>query len=56
MQRLILRNNSLSGPAFPPAWLQPGTLPQLGEYDLSGNPLLAGLLPANLSWPSLSTL
>ena len=49
-------NNSLSGPAFPPAWLRPGAMPDLATLVLSGNAGLAGTLPADLAWPNLKTL
>lgn len=48
---LSLPNNSLTGPAFPPAWLAPGMLPHMRFFDISGNPGIIGTLPANLSWP-----
>lgn len=53
---LELANNSLSGPAFPPAWLGAGALQHLITLDLSGNAGLAGTLPSNLSWPVLAEL
>ena len=55
-QLLSLANNSLSGPAFPPAWLRPGAMPDLATLVLSGNAGLAGTLPADLAWPNLKTL
>jgi len=53
---LSLANNSLSGPAFPPAWLEPEALPRLIVLDVAGNPGLGGTLPANLSWPFIDAL
>ena len=53
---LVLSNDSLTGPAFPDAWLRPGALPALQHLDLSDNPGLAGALPPNLSWPCLVTM
>lgn len=53
---LVVASNNLSGPVFPDAWLQPGALPRLESLELGGNPGLAGSLPANLSWPSLTRL
>lgn len=56
VQTLWLANNSLSGPAFPPAWLARGALPALAELSLSGNPGLGGELPPELPWLSISSL
>ena len=56
LRQLRLAGNNLTGPIFPPAWLQPGRLPSLEALDLAGNTGLAGSLPANLSWPSLLSL
>jgi len=56
VRALMLSNNSLSGAAFPPAWLELGALPKLEHLDLSHNRGLSGTLPANLSWPQLETL
>jgi len=53
---LGLANNSLTGDAFPSSWLRPGSFPRLAMLDVTGNAGLAGTLPANLSWPALSTL
>ena len=50
---LLLGNNSLTGPTFPSAWLQPGSMHRLETLHLLGNPGLQGTLPANLSWPLL---
>ena len=55
-QVLSLANNSLYGPAFPPAWLRPGAMPELVTLVLSGNAGLAGSLPMDLAWPNLKTL
>lgn len=56
VQELQLEDNDLSGPAFPPAWLQPGSLPKLSLLILSDNPGLTGTLPASLPWPTVITL
>jgi hypothetical protein len=56
LRQLRLAGNNLSGPIFPPAWLQPGRLPSFEVLDLAGNAGLVGSLPANLSWPSLRSL
>ncbi|KAL4437186.1 hypothetical protein ABPG75_004325 [Micractinium tetrahymenae] len=48
-----LRANLLTGPAFPPAWLRDGALPQLKRLELSSNDGLNGSLPASLPWPGL---
>lgn len=53
---LNLAGNNLSGPAFPPTWLGPGTLPNLTFISLSGNRRLSGALPATLAWPMLQEL
>lgn len=53
---LSLSGNSLSGPAFPPAWLLPGSLVSLSHLLLSGNRGLEGELPPNLAWPNLRAL
>jgi hypothetical protein len=50
---LFLARNSLTGPAFPPAWLESGALPQLEYLKLGGNTGLAGTLPEQLAWPRL---
>jgi hypothetical protein len=55
-QVVSLANNSLTGPAFPPAWLELGALPGLHFLDVTANGGLAVTLPANLSWPSLRSL
>ena len=52
-RKLLLGGNALTGPAFPLAWLQPGTLPTLDSLNLTGNPGLAGDLPATFPWPIL---
>ena len=56
VQRLSLASNQLTGPAFPPAWLEPGSLPSLSALFLSGNVGLTGTLPASLPWPNLQSL
>jgi hypothetical protein len=53
---LDLTDNLLTGPAFPPAWLAPGALPDLKHLALSGNANLTGTLPANLPGTHISTL
>lgn len=49
-------HNSLSGPLFPAAWLQRGSLPHLDYLSLSSNPGLAGTLPPSLPWANLTNL
>lgn len=56
LETLVLNDNNLTGPAFPPAWLQPGSMRALQTLQLNGNERLAGTLPASLSWPALQTL
>lgn len=56
VRTLVLRNNSLAGPAIPPAWLEPGAMSNLEHLDISMNPGLSGTLPANLPWPRLRDL
>jgi hypothetical protein len=51
-----LASNVLSGPAFPPSWLQPGTFPNLQYLTLAENAGLSGTLPSNLSWPTIKLL
>ena len=54
---LILYNNSLSGPAFPPAWLGEGSLPYLTLLVLRGNAAISGTIPSSaLAWTALRTL
>ncbi|KAI3433944.1 hypothetical protein D9Q98_003746 [Chlorella vulgaris] len=53
MHALSLRGNQLTGPAFPPSWLQQGALVIL---ILSGNHGLTGTLPASLPWPYFNEL
>lgn len=53
---LQLTNNSLEGPALPPAWLAPGALPALWVYDVGENQGLTGTLPADLPWPSIADM
>lgn len=53
---LSLADNALSGPAFPPAWLAPGSMPGLTHLLLSGNDGLSGTLPPELAWPNLRVL
>ena len=50
-----MRKNFLTGPAFPPAFLAPGALPQLSSYDVEGNVGLTGTLPTTLP-PQLTNL
>ncbi|KAL4428495.1 hypothetical protein ABPG75_002584 [Micractinium tetrahymenae] len=52
---ISLERNILSGPAFPPAWLE-GSMPGLLDLQLSGNTQLTGTLPPSLPWPLLRTL
>lgn len=56
VKTLRLGNNSLSGPAFPPAWLAEEAMAALTELSLSGNRGLGGELPPELPWPSINTL
>ena len=51
---LNLDHNRLSGPAFPPAWLEGGRFNDLRIYDVSGNSQLTGTLPAALHWAKLN--
>ena len=53
---LMLRGNVLTGPTFPPAWLEPRMLPDLQVLELSDVPGLTGTLPASLPWPNLIEL
>jgi len=54
---LMLGRNRLTGPAFPPAWLDgPTMLPHLELFFLSENTALTGTLPAHLPWPRLYSL
>ena len=53
---LDLSGNLLTGPAFPPAWLEAGSLPHLEHLALSGNANLTGALPATRPWTQLQTL
>jgi hypothetical protein len=48
-------NAALAGPAFPPSWIAPGALAALQIYSVARTQL-DGMLPANLSWPSLHLL
>ena len=53
---LILHNNNLSGPAFPPAWLEMGSLPHLTLLVLRGN-AITGTIPSSARpWPALRAL
>lgn len=52
---ISLERNALTGPAFPPAWLE-GYMPGLLHLGLSDNTGLTGSLPATLPWPQLATL
>ena len=52
---LLVGFNGLTGPAFPPTWLQVGGMPRLEGLSLSHN-ALTGTLPANLTWPKLTFL
>ena len=54
--QLALSRNALTGPAFPPAWLEPGALPRLASLLLAGNPGLTGSLPPGLAWPLFQEL
>lgn len=56
VRMLFLANNSLTGPALPAAWAQPGGMLHLEILQLSGNTGLAGALPDTLAWPNLTTL
>ena len=51
-----LSNNSLTGPAFPRAWLEPAAMQHLTAFEISGNAGLTGTLPASLCWPKLAKL
>lgn len=51
-----LSQNWLSGPAFPSSWLRPGAMRALESLSLSANAGLSGQLPANLSWPQISSM
>lgn len=53
---VLSSNPRLSGPAFPPAWLEDGAMRQLVELSVSLNPLLTGALPPSLSWPRIHSL
>ena len=53
---IMLENNTLTGPAFPPGWLLPGAMPGLKVFSVQDNPGLTGTLPANLNWTLLSDL
>ena len=53
---LDLRYNRLSGPAFPPAWLEGGRFAGLAIYDVTGNSQLTGTLPPALHWPKLNDM
>ena len=51
---ILLKDNMLTGPAFPPTWLLPGAMPFLTALDVSDNRALTGTLPAEWSfWPSV---
>jgi hypothetical protein len=52
----VLSNNSLTGPAFPPAWLELGAMAGLRELRLKNAAGLTGTLPFNLPWPNLKLL
>lgn len=52
---LSLAGNALTGPAFPPAWLERGSLRSL-EHFLVGGTALTGTLPPGLAWPKLQQL
>jgi hypothetical protein len=56
VQRLTLTSNQLTGPAFPPAWLEPGSLTSLTALFLSGNAALSGTLPPSMPWLNLQSL
>lgn len=56
VELLDIGGGHLTGPAFPPAWLEPGAMPALKNLALEGNRNLTGTLPAHLSWPQLETL
>jgi hypothetical protein len=53
---LNLSENLLTGPALPPAWLEPGAMPDLKHLVLSGNANLTGTLPSNLPGTHLTIL
>ena len=51
---ILLKDNMLTGPAFPPAWMFPRAMLYLAVLDVSGNKGLTGTLPAEWSfWPSV---
>jgi hypothetical protein len=54
---LVLDGNHLTGPAFPPAWLD-ASMPALAFLSLSNATELTGTLPPNLPfrWPHLVDL
>ena len=53
---LSLGQNALTGPAFPAAWLEPGSMPGLTFLEVPGNLGLNGTLPSALAWPRLKQL
>lgn len=55
-EQIELYTNDLTGPAFPPGWLVPGSFPQLQLLRLGANAGLTGTLPATLPWPKLELL
>ena len=56
VETLLLGNNQLSGPAFPPAWRGRGAFPVLKRLSLKGNRRLVGTLPASLAWPQVAIM
>ncbi len=55
-EQIELYTNELTGPAFPPAWLVPGSFPRLQLLRVGANAALTGTLPATLPWPKLELL
>ena len=50
VKSVLLKDNLLTGPAFPPTWLPPRAMPYLEILDVSGNRGLTGTLPAERSF------
>ena len=53
---LSVANNTLTGPAFPAAWSEPGACSDLQWLDAKLNPGLTGTLPPSLPWFNLQEL
>lgn len=56
IEQIELDRNDLTGPAFPPDWLAPGSFPRLQLLRLGANAGLTGTLPGDLPWPKLEAL